>query len=130
MPKAKKQNKSDKMLTLFQHKTFTLVFFLAIFALLGGAFYLMQTSAAKVKSSVTIAVNGCQVTARGVPGYTFEFGAFAQNKGGSQTVTIPNTGTVTGDTGGAADMTAYGKVINTKGRVVASAQRIIPANCF
>lgn len=129
MAKTKKKS-TDKMITLFQHKTFTLVFFLAIFALLGGAFYLMQSSAAKIKPSVTIAVSGCQATARGVPGDTFEFGAFAENKGGSDTVTIPNTGTYIGKIGGSAGMTAYGKIINSKGRVVAKAQRVIPANCF
>lgn len=130
MPKAKKQNNSDKMLTLFQNKTFTILFFLAIFTLFGGMFYLLQSSAAKVKPTVVIALTGCQATARGVPGDTFEFGAYATNKGGSDTVTIPNTGTVTGDIGGAAGMTAYGKIINAKGRVVASAEKAIPANCF
>lgn len=130
MPSAKKKNKQDKMLTLFQHKNFTIVFFLAVFMLLGGIFLLLQTSAAKIKPSVVIAVSGCQATANGVPGNTFEYGAYATNKGGSDTVVIPASGTVVGEIGGAAGMTAYGKIINAKGRVVASAERTIPANCF
>lgn len=43
--KKSKLNNSDKMLTLFEHKLFTLLFFFSIFALLGGALYLMQSTA-------------------------------------------------------------------------------------
>lgn len=43
MAKKKKQDShSDKMLDLFQGKHFTVSFFVAIFALFGGAFYLMM----------------------------------------------------------------------------------------
>lgn len=42
---AKKSAKANKILTLFQHKTFTAAFFLVVFGLLGGAIYLMQSSA-------------------------------------------------------------------------------------
>jgi hypothetical protein len=40
--KKKKVTQSDKMLDLFQGKHFTVSFFGAIFAIFGGAFYLMM----------------------------------------------------------------------------------------
>lgn len=57
MPKKSKTSKTDNMLTLFQNKIFTLIFFLEIFTLLGGMFYLMQTSAA-----TRVSVRGCNVS--------------------------------------------------------------------
>lgn len=123
--------RSDKFLTLFQGKTFTILFFLGIFSLFGGAFYLMQTSAAKVRASVSISSNGCQISAVGTPGDLFEYGAYGANKGGGSTsVTLPSSGTYTATSGGAVDMTSYGKIMNRKGRVVASAEKPITANCF
>lgn len=130
MAKKAKAKSSDKMLTLFQDKTFTLLFFIGIFVLFGGMFYLLQTSAARIKSTVTISVNGCQITASGVPGATFEYGAYAPNKGVSETVVIPSSGTYTATSGGSVGMTSYGKIINDKGRAVASAERTISETCL
>lgn len=84
MPKTSKLSKSDKALTLFQNKKFTAVFFLAVFALLGGAFYLMQSSA-----YTTIAFNGCTVSGSGVSkGFTVEIRDF--NTGQSYGTTKAN----------------------------------------
>lgn len=78
MPSKKKAKSSgyahDKVFNLFQHKHFTLVFFLATFALIGGAIYLMQSSAAGVKLS------GCTVYPSGVRS---DFRVYATNKSGA-----------------------------------------------
>ncbi len=131
MPSSKKKTaRSTQIFTLFEHKNFTLLFFLSIFVLFGGMFYMLQSSAAKIKSYVTLSADACQATATGVPGNTFVWGASAENKGGSQTGVIPASGTLVGQIGGSAGMTAYGKILNSKGRVIASAQKTIPSNCF
>lgn len=47
--------KSDKLLTLFQNKVFTLVFFLVTFSIIGGAVFLWKSSAG---SRATVAITG------------------------------------------------------------------------
>ena len=75
MPKKAKQTHSDKMLTLFQDKRFTVFFFLAIFVLLAGVFYIMQSNAA-----VRVNVRGCTVS-----------GTAYRNSGGYQVDAILDT---------------------------------------
>lgn len=52
--KSKKQN---NMFTLFEHRNFTVIFFMAIFGLIGGVFYLLQSSAA-----TSVSVKRCTVS--------------------------------------------------------------------
>lgn len=49
--KTKKSAFRGKVLTLFQNKAFTMVFFLAVFGLIGGAVYLYKSSAATATST-------------------------------------------------------------------------------
>lgn len=59
MAKAKKKStQSNQLLTLFLHKNFTIAFFLVVFGLLGGAFYLLQTSAATGAPTLTYDFSG------------------------------------------------------------------------
>lgn len=61
--KAKKPSKTDEVLTLFQNKMFTLIFFLTTFSLVGGALYLWKSSAAT--TGVRVSFSGCTVSYSG-----------------------------------------------------------------
>jgi cytoskeletal protein RodZ len=61
---------------------------------------------------VSFSSDGCLVTGKGDPGWTFEVGAYTGTKGGSVSYTLPASGTLTKSSGGFKGMYAYGKFSN------------------
>jgi hypothetical protein len=128
--KSSKVTPSDKMLTLFQNKAFTIIFFAAIFMLLGGVVYLYQSSAARLRATVSISGDGCQITVNSAAGLRFDYGASGINKGGVDTVTVPSTGTYSVFIGASSGMKSFGTVYNNKSRVIAKAEQTLTADCY
>lgn len=56
--KKTKANSTTKALNLFQNKVFTAVFFVSIFALIGGIYYFLQTTAATARYTNVVYLTG------------------------------------------------------------------------